>query len=68
MFRALASLLLVLPLTACLAGAAISATGAVIGAAVDVTGAVVGATVKTTGAVVDAAVPGDDDEVEEEDD
>jgi hypothetical protein len=62
MIKALASLLLVLPLSACLVGAAVGATGAVVGAAVGVTGAVVGATVKTTGAVIDAAVPGDDDE------
>jgi hypothetical protein len=68
MIKAFASLLLVVPLTACVVGTAISATGAVVGAAVDVTGSVVGATVKTTGAVIDAAVPGDDEEDENDDD
>jgi hypothetical protein len=68
MIKALASLLLVLPLASCLVGTAISATGAVVGAAVDVTGSVVGATVKTTGAVIDAATPGDDEEDENDDD
>jgi hypothetical protein len=62
MMKALGSLLVVLPLASCLAGAAIGATGAVVGAAVGVTGAVVGTTVKTTGAVIDAATPGDDDD------
>jgi hypothetical protein len=66
MLKALASLLLALPLMSCLAGAAISATGAVVGAAVDVAGAVVGTTVKATGAVVGAAIPdGGDDEHDE---
>jgi len=60
MIRTLAVLLLMLPLSSCLAGA-------VVGAAVNVTGAVVGTAVKTTGAVVDAAIP-DDDEDEDEDD
>lgn len=56
MIRTLAVVLLMLPLSSCLAGA-------VVGAAVDVTGAVVGTTVKTTGAVIDAAIPdGDEDE------
>ncbi len=68
MIRALAALLLILPLSACLAGAAIGVAGAAIGAAGAVTGAVVGTAVKTTGAVVDAVLPGDDDEEEDEDD
>lgn len=59
MLKALASLLLLLPLGSCLAGA-------VVGAAVDVTGAAVGVAVKTTGAVVDAAIP-DGDEDDEDD-
>lgn len=62
MLKALASLLLVLPLASCLVGAAVGATGAVVGAAVGVTGAVVGTTVKAGGAVVDAVIPGDDDD------
>jgi hypothetical protein len=61
MIRTLAILLLMAPLSGCLAGA-------VVGAAVDVTGAVVGATVKTAGAVVDAAVPDDDDDEDEDED
>jgi ABC-type methionine transport system permease subunit len=60
MLKALASLLLVLPLASCLVGAAIGATGAVVGAAVGATGAVVGAT-------VDAVTPGDDDDDEDDD-
>jgi hypothetical protein len=68
MIRTIAVILLMLPLSSCLAGAAISATGAVVGAAVGVTGAVVGATVKTTGAVVDAAIPDGDDKDDDEDD
>jgi len=60
MIRMVAVLLLMLPLSSCLAGA-------VVGAAVDVTGAVVGGAVKTTGAVIDAAVPdGDDDDDDRE--
>jgi len=55
MIRTLAVLLLIVPLSSCLAGA-------VVGAAVDVTGAVVGGAVKTTGAVIDAAIPDDDDD------
>lgn len=60
MVRTLAVLLLMLPLSSCLAGA-------VVGAAVDVTGAVVGTTVKTTGAVIDAAIPDGDDKDEDDD-
>ncbi len=52
-------LLCLIPLSGCLATAAIGAAGAV-------TGAVVGTAVKTTGAVVDAVVP-DDDEDDEDD-
>jgi hypothetical protein len=47
-------MIFVLPLAACMAGAAIGAAGAAAGAAVHVTGAVAGATIKTTGAAVDA--------------
>lgn len=61
MIRTLAVLLLMLPLTSCLAGA-------VVGTAVGVTGAVVGTTVKATGAVVGAVIPDGDDEDEEDDD
>ncbi|GIK47305.1 MAG: hypothetical protein BroJett013_00020 [Alphaproteobacteria bacterium] len=60
MVRTLAVLLLMLPLSSCLAGA-------VVGAAVDVTGAVVGTTVKTTGAVIGAAIPDGDDKDEDDD-
>lgn len=60
MLRTLACVLLMLPLTGCLAGAAV-------GLAVDATGAVVGAAVKTTGAAVDLVVPGDDEDEEDED-
>ena len=59
--RALAALLLMLPLASCLAAAAV-------GAAVEVTGAVVGTAVKTTGAVIDAAVPDGDDDKDDGDD
>lgn len=56
MIKALAALLLMLPLASCLAGA-------VVGTTVGVAGAVVGTAVKATGAVVDAVIPdGDDDE------
>jgi hypothetical protein len=56
MLRALAVVLLMLPLASCLAGA-------VVGATVDVAGAVVGTAVKTTAVIVDAAIPdGDDDD------
>lgn len=61
MLRALACLILMLPLNACLAGA-------VVGVAVDATGAVVGAAVKTTGAAVDLVVPGDDEDDEDDED
>ncbi len=61
MIRTLAVLLLMLPLSSCLAGA-------VLGAAVDVTGAVVSTAVKTTGAVIGAAIPDDDDEDEGDED
>jgi hypothetical protein len=61
MIRTIAVLLLMLPLSSCLAGA-------LVGAAVDVTGAVVGTTVKTAGAVIDAATPDDDDDEDEDDD
>lgn len=54
MFKALAAMLLILPLASCLAAA-------VVGTAVGVTGAVVGAAVHTTGAVVGAAIPDGDD-------
>ncbi|MCL4714372.1 MAG: NF038104 family lipoprotein [Hyphomonadaceae bacterium] len=60
MVRTLAVLLLMLPLSSCLAGA-------VVGAAVEVTGAVVGTTVKTTGAVIGAAIPDGDDKDEDDD-
>ncbi|MBC7770841.1 MAG: NF038104 family lipoprotein [Phycisphaerales bacterium] len=60
MIRTLAVVLMMLPLSSCLAGA-------VIGAAVDVTGAVVGTTVKTTGAVIGAAIPDGDDEDDDDD-
>lgn len=59
MLRALAVVLMMLPLASCLAGA-------VVGAAVGVTGAVVGAAVDTTGAVVDAAIPDGDDKDDDE--
>jgi len=56
MLKALAALLLMLPLTGCLVGSAVSAAGAVVGTTA---GVIVG----TTGAVIDAAIPdGDDDE------
>lgn len=58
---ALAALLLMLPLSGCLAAT-------VVGTAVSVTGAVVVTGVKATGAVVDAVVPGDDDDDEDDDD
>ncbi|MGE0596760.1 MAG: NF038104 family lipoprotein [Hyphomonadaceae bacterium] len=61
MFRVLASLLLMLPLSSCLAAAAVGAT---VGAA----GAVVGAGAEATGAVIGAAIPGDDDDEDDEDD
>lgn len=54
MIRMLAAAILMLPLTACLAGAAIGTAGAVAGTAVHVTGAVVTGAVKTTGAAVGA--------------
>lgn len=60
MKRAIACLLLMLPLASCLAGAAIGVAGATAGAAIGVTGAVVSTTVKTTGAVVGTALPHDD--------
>lgn len=59
MIRTLGVLLLMLPLTSCLAGA-------VVGAAVDVTGAVVSTGIKTTGAVIDAAIPDDDDDEDDD--
>jgi len=57
----LAALLLMLPLSGCLAGA-------VLGTAVNVTGAVVTTGVKATGAVVGAVIPDGDEDEEEEDD
>ncbi len=60
MAKAIAALLMMAPLTGCLAGAAV-------GAAVDVTGAVVGATVKTTGAVIGAVIPDGDDDSDKDD-
>jgi len=60
MIRIVAIALLLTPLSACLAGAAV-------GTAVGVTGAVIGATVKTTGAVVGAVIPDGDDEEDEDD-
>lgn len=59
MLRSLFCVLLMLSLSACLAGA-------VVGAAVDTTGAVVGVAVKTTGAAVDLVIPGDDEEDDDE--
>jgi hypothetical protein len=59
MIRMAAVLLMLAPLSACLAGA-------VVGAAVDVTGAVIGATVKAGGAVVDAVIPDGDDEEDDD--
>ena len=55
MIRLVAALLLMLPLSSCLAAAAVGAT---VGAA----GAVVGAGAKATGAVVGAAIPDGDEE------
>jgi hypothetical protein len=56
MLKALAALLLMLPLTGCLVGTAVDVAGAVVGTTA---GVIVG----TTGAVIDAAIPdGDDDE------
>ena len=63
MIRALAALLAALPLAACMAGAALDATGRLVG----VTGAVVETGVKVTGAVVDAAIPDDDGETDDDD-
>jgi hypothetical protein len=68
MIRALAVLLLMLPLASCLAGAAIGVTGRVIGTTVGVAGNVVEAGVKVTGAVVDAAIPDDNDDDEKDGD
>lgn len=61
MIRTLAVLMLMLPLSSCLAGA-------VVGTAINVTGAVVSTTVKTTGAVVGAVIPDDDDDEDDDDD
>ena len=58
MKKLIAALLLLLPLSSCLAAA-------VVGTAVGVTGAAVGAGVGATGAAVGAVTPGDD---EDEDD
>lgn len=55
MKKTIALLLMLLPLSACLAAA-------VVGTAVGVTGAAVGATVGAAGAAVDVVTPGDDDD------
>lgn len=55
MKKLIVTLLLLLPLSSCLAAA-------VVGTAVGVTGAVVGAGVDATGAAVDVVTPGDDDD------
>jgi hypothetical protein len=60
MLKALAALLLTLPLTACLVGAAVSTAGAIVGTTA---GVIVG----TTGAVIDAAIPDGDDEEDDND-
>lgn len=60
MIRLLAALLLMAPLSSCLAAAAVGAT---VGAA----GAVVGAGAGAAGAVVGAAIPGDDDDEDDDD-
>lgn len=67
MIRALTIMLATLPLAACVAGAALSATGRIVGAAVGVTGAVVETGVKVTGAVVDAAIHDRDDKDPDDD-
>lgn len=59
MLRALFAVLLMLPLASCLAAAAVGAT---VGAA----GAVIGAGADATGAVVGAAIPGDDEDEEDD--
>lgn len=59
MLKALAALLLMLPLTGCLVGAVVGTAGAVVGTTA---GVIVGA----TGAVVDAAIPDGDDEDEDD--
>lgn len=60
MLRLIATLVLMLPLSSCLA---VAATGAVVGAA----GAVVSTGARATGAVVGAAIPGDDDDEKDDD-
>ena len=55
MLKALAALVLMLPLTGCLVGAAVGTAGAIVGTTA---GVIVGA----TGAVIDAAVPDDEDD------
>jgi hypothetical protein len=60
MFKALAALLLMLPLAGCLVGAVVGTTAAVVGTTA---GVIVG----TTGAVVDAVIPDGDDEDDDDD-
>lgn len=55
--------LAVLMLTGC---AVVTVAGAAAGAAISVTGAVVSTGVKVTGKVIEAAIPGDDDEDEDD--
>ena len=68
MLRMIAAAFMMLPLTSCLAGAAIGVAGAATGAAIHVTGAAVGVTVKTGGAVVGAVTPHHRDKDPEHDD
>jgi hypothetical protein len=60
MLKALAALILILPLTGCLVGAAVGTAGAIVGTTA---GVIVG----TTGAVIDAAIPDGDDEEDDDD-
>jgi hypothetical protein len=60
MLKALAALILVLPLAGCLVGAAVGTAGAIVGTTA---GVIVG----TTGAVIDAAIPDGDDEEDDDD-